>query len=291
MPASLRVRLTLWYGLLLGVPLVVFAIVCYLVFSRALLARTDRFVDDALGAFARELVAERRAASSIEEAIRTTISDVRFPDLRIAISDTTGRIIAESAAREEADQRPDPAIEARFVSAMSERSGEQPIATTLGDGKNAYRMIRRPVSIRGDPFVLGAAYPLRDIEEVLDRVRTLFEAAIPFFVLVAGIGGYFLAKRSLAPMADMTARAAQITVANLDERLPVGGGAELVGLATVVNGLLDRLQASFEQQRRFMADASHELRTPTAIVRTEAEVTLSRPRSEAEYREALEVMG
>src|ERR1043166_497398 len=80
-PASLRVRLTLWYGLLLGVPLVVFAIVCYLVFSRALLARTDRFVDDALGAFARELVAERRAASSIEESIRTTISDVRFPDL------------------------------------------------------------------------------------------------------------------------------------------------------------------------------------------------------------------
>ena len=82
-----------------------------------------------------------------------------------------------------------------------------------------------------------------------------------------------------------------ITATNLHERLPVGGGDELVRLARVVNDLLDRLEQAFELQRRFMADASHELRTPTAIVRTEADVTLSKPvRHEAEYRESVTIM-
>jgi signal transduction histidine kinase len=77
----------------------------------------------------------------------------------------------------------------------------------------------------------------------------------------------------------------------LHERLPVSGGDELVRLSRVINDLLDRLQTSFEQQRRFMADASHELRTPTAIVRTEADVTLSRPnRTNEEYRESVVIM-
>jgi two-component system OmpR family sensor kinase len=290
-PSSLRLRLTLWYALLLGLPLIAFAIVCYVVFSRALLDRTDRFIDDSLGAFSRELVAERRAASSIDEAMRTTINEVRFPDLRIAIADSGGRIVVSTAAREEAqaDQPPPPAIEHQFTEAVRASSLTAVRTITLGANAGAFRVVLRPVVIRGERFRLGAAYPLRDIEQVLDRARRLFAVAIPLFVLLAGIGGYFLAKRGLAPVAAMSIRAAAITVANLDERLPVGGGAELVGLAEVVNDLLDRLQDSFEQQRRFMADASHELRTPTAIVRTEAEVTLSRPRTEQEYRSALEV--
>jgi signal transduction histidine kinase len=77
----------------------------------------------------------------------------------------------------------------------------------------------------------------------------------------------------------------------MHERLPVTGGDELVGLATVINALLDRLESTFERQRRFIADASHELRTPTAVVRTEADITLARAtRPEGEYRESVTVM-
>src|SRR6185295_17410472 len=147
---------------------------------------------------------------------------------------------------------------------------------TLPGRQRSYRVISRPLSVDGHPFSLTGSYPLTDIDGMLGRIREIFLIAIPLLVLCAGTGGYILAKRSLAPVASMGAQAAQITASNLDQRLPVGGADELAGLARVVNDLLDRLEGSFAQQRRFVADASHELRTPAAILLTEADVTLSR---------------
>ena len=135
------------------------------------------------------------------------------------------------------------------------------------------------------------AYSLRDIDDVLHRVRQLFLLAIPLLLTTGALGGYVLARRSLAPVASMAARAAEISASTLSARLPVTGGDELVGLARVFNGLLDRLEETFGRQRRFITEASHELRTPTAVVRSEADVTLSRPhRTEVEYRASVEVI-
>ena len=158
-------------------------------------------------------------------------------------------------------------------------------------GGERYRVIERPLELERHAFALAGSYSLRDLDGVLERIRGMFIVAIPLLVVCAATGGYFLSKRSLAPVSSMTARAAAISANNLHERLPVGGGAELVGLARMVNELLDRLEESFAQQRRFMADASHELRTPAAILRTESDVTLSREhRSEAEYRASATIM-
>jgi two-component system OmpR family sensor kinase len=129
-------------------------------------------------------------------------------------------------------------------------------------------------------------------QEMLQQIRVAFAWLIPLGVLLAGCGGYFLARRSLAPVAAMGKQAERIGAANLHERLEVRNANDELGrLARTFNELLDRLDRSFERQRRFISDASHELRTPVSILRGEAEVALSQlSRSPDEYRESLAVL-
>src|SRR5262249_56716098 len=109
--------------------------------------------------------------------------------------------------------------------------------------------------------------------------------------LMAGLASYLLARKSLAPIASMTAQAERISAENLDERLQVkNNGDELGKMARVFNELLARIESSFEGMRQFTADASHELRTPLAIIRREADVALSQDRGPGEYRESLEII-
>lgn len=290
-PTSLRSRLTLWYSLMLGVPLIAFAVICYIVFAQTLQNRTDRFIGDALGAFSREVVAERRLTSSPLHAMRTTVDEVHFRDLQIIILDTSGTMVAASSAPTEANRIhafPDSAVLLRAIRGVG---AGVTAATTLSGDRVAYRIVVRPLQVERDRFRLSGVYPLDDVEAVLERIRRMFLLVIPLFIVLAAAGGWVLAQRSFAPVSDMASRAAEISATTLHERLPVGGGEELAGLARVVNDLLDRLEASFSQQRRFMADASHELRTPTAILRTEADVTLSRAhRTEDEYRTSVAIM-
>jgi heavy metal sensor kinase len=301
-PSTLRARLTLWYSVLLGVPLIALALGFYLMFAQMLHDRTDQFIGDALSAFSRELVAERRAALSPIAAIRTTVNEVRFQELHIVILDSASQVVATSPeSGMEAQADPDRGANGRPRDPLSEqvaaslagrgRTMSQSRAVTVSTARGDYLVNGRPLTIDGQRFVLAGAYSLRDTEALLGRVREILSVAVPLLLLIAITGGYFLAMRNLGPLSAMAARAAEISAANLQDRLPVAGGAELAGLARVVNSLLDRLEASFGQQRRFMADASHELRTPAAIVRIEADVTLAQPsRSEHDYRESLTVV-
>ena len=150
-----------------------------------------------------------------------------------------------------------------------------------------------PDSAQEEPAMVVAAIRSSDDDlNLLSRVRTTFFFVIPVALLVSILLGYAIARRSLAPIEAMAKQAAIISAATLDERLPVANEHDELGrLATVINALLERVQVAFRQQRQFVADASHELRTPIAIVRGEADVTLQRPnREEEEYREALFVI-
>lgn len=292
-PSSLRARLTLWYTALLAVPLAAFAIASYAAFAQAISGGTDRFISDALTALSREAVGERRVVSAPDEALRRTIAEVRFRDLQVVALDSTHRVVATTALAEHDEaRRPPEDLDAQITRAIVAAPTADSIAFTLGRRNDDHtRVIARHIDLEGQSFRLAAAYSLADNDAVLTRIRRVFLFAIPLLIAAAATGGSFIAKRSLAPVAAMAERAAEITASNLHERLPVGGGDELVRLARVVNDLLDRLEQAFEQQRRFVADASHELRTPTAILRAEADVTLSREhRSEAEYRESVSTM-
>jgi heavy metal sensor kinase len=293
-PATLRWRLTLWYTALLAVPLVVLAIGFYALFARTLANRTDRFIDDALTAFSRELAAERRATLSADRAIHSTVEEVRFRDLHIAVLDGADHVIAMTPMplAEARGELTEQAAFDRWIGHAIPRAARPQTTAFDVDGRSGrFRVAVVPVALAGDTFELTGAYSTADIEAILARIRGVLAVVFPLLLLCAAGGGYFMASRSLAPVAAMASRAADITATNLRERLPVSGGQELAGLAHVVNELLARLEDSFSRQRRFMADASHELRTPTAILRTEADVTLAQGhRPEAEYRASLTVI-
>ena len=292
-PRTVRARLTLWYTLVLTVPLIAFALVSYLIFSRTLYNRTDAFIRDGLQVFARELLVERRRLPSVADAAITTVEEIRFQDLDITILDDAGAVIAMGAGRGE-EGRPRHALpvdSAAVLAAIRSHGGNQAWSITLHRDAVDYRLRTQPLDIDQRTYRLAGVHPLLEVQNTLQRIRKLFLIAIPLLIASAATGGYFLAKRSLAPVASMAARAAEIGATTLHERLPVVADDELSALARVLNDLLDRLEASFAQMRRFMADASHELRTPAAIVRTEADVTLARDhRSEVEYRESLSIV-
>ncbi len=286
LPASVRARLTIWYSVALAVPLAAFAFTSYMIFSSTLHARTDAFLDDALTAFANELVAERRAVSAVEEAIRRTVDEVRFRDLDIVVTDASGGVVAASAPRPGAAAQDASAT----VGGLGPAAGRAAAHTVRADGRS-YRVQVRSIGAGGSTFRLAGIYPLAEVDQTLRRIRGLFLFVIPVLVACAAAGGAFLAGRSFRPVTAMAGRAAEIGASTLYERLPIAADDELGALARVLNDLLDRLERSFVQQRRFMADASHELRTPTSIVRAEADVTLSRAhRTEDEYRASMSIV-
>jgi heavy metal sensor kinase len=142
------------------------------------------------------------------------------------------------------------------------------------------------------PAYVVISEPLTELAAELNLLRGIFYIAVPTALALAGFGGWFLARKSLAPVVVMSEGARRIGAQNLQKRLPVINPRDELGqLATTFNELLDRLHKSFEQQRQFMADASHELRTPLTVMRTASEVTLEKPhREESEYREALALL-
>ena len=178
-----------------------------------------------------------------------------------------------------------------FLSASSLAGSPRPFRTVHG-GRGAFRIYARPLSALGHAYILVALQSLHPQQELLEDIRATFLLIIPIALLLAALGGYLLARKSLSPVAAMATKARTIGAANLHDRLGVSNPRDELGqLAISFNELLDRLEASFERQRRFIADASHELRTPAAILRGETEVTLSRPdRTPAEYREALAIL-
>jgi heavy metal sensor kinase len=132
------------------------------------------------------------------------------------------------------------------------------------------------------------AEPLSVIDEGLRRLRRDFLFGVPLILIFASLGGYFLARKSLLPIALMNQQTERITAENLSAQLDVANPRDEVGrLAATINALLARLDAAFQEQKRFIADASHELRTPLAVLRGETEVALQKERATAEYKESL----
>jgi heavy metal sensor kinase len=292
---SVRVRLTLWYTVVMTCVLVILAAVTYFILENNAIHRTDAAVVEQAEAFLKTVNAEVRDESgpgNLEEGVRVAISEHRFRDTLFFVVDQSGNTVASSeelAPQEEPSDRRRGNLRDSINRILVDRRPFE----TVRVGRRTYRSYFRNFVVERKACTLIVLQSLHPQEEFLETLTGTFALVIPLAILLASSGGYFLARRSLSPVAAMGSQANRMSADNLHERLPVQNAKDELGqLAQTFNGLLDRLDQSFEQQRRFVADASHELRTPVAILCGEADVTLSQQsRTPEEYRESLAILG
>jgi signal transduction histidine kinase len=153
------------------------------------------------------------------------------------------------------------------------------------------RMLQHQFQIGDQVFYLELGTPTEDVVYVLGLLRLLLWSLVPVVVAIACVGGFWISRRALKPVQDVTAAALMISIENLSGRLPVPAtGDEIARLAEVLNSMLGRLESAVKTLSHFAADASHELRTPLAVIRTTAELALRRGRSPESYRESLQAV-
>jgi len=154
------------------------------------------------------------------------------------------------------------------------------------------RLLAAPIRAQDQPLVLIVGAPLRSRDQTLANLRSELLVGGPAALLVASLIGYLVAGAALRPVERMRSRAASISEQHLSERLPVPTtNDEIARLGSTLNQMLERLERGVKRERRFIADASHELRAPLALVRTEVELALDLPRSSEELESALRSIG
>ena len=292
--SSVRIRLTLWYTLSMTIMLVALAAGIYFVLRQNVIRRADANAIELADSFLSTVNAEVSDATNpagVSNGIAAAISEHRFRDVFFVVYDAHTNLLAASEGYGEPEGLSSPGRD-MLASSLRPLASSSDLFHSLHLGRHQYRSYVRHFLVKQQPATLIVLQSLRRQREFLATLVDTFWIVIPLAILFAGAGGYLLARRSLAPVVAMSSQASRMGAENLYQRLKVENPRDELGhLAGSFNELLDRLSQSFERQRRFVADASHELRTPVAILCGEAEVALAQPqRTPPEYRESLEIL-
>ncbi|MGQ9503212.1 MAG: sensor histidine kinase [Anaerolineae bacterium] len=272
---TLRARLTAWYVLLMGLTLALFSGYLYLRMECSLLDQMDA---------ALQVTASQALTNLDEENGRLAFQQTEASQLVSRRLSQAGFAVRLLAA--------DGAVWDGFGGYAEVPLWVPSIAGyhTLGTGEARWRVYSQPIQVPGQQSViwLQVAQSLASLQDVLESLRTQMLLGLPFILVVAGFGGYLLADRALRPIDRITRTAQAISVSQLSQRIRyIGPQDEVARLAITFDRMLDRLQATFERERRFTADAAHELRTPLTALKGRLDVILSRPRTAAEYESVL----
>ena len=290
MRLSIRARLTLWYVLLLAV--IVVAVGAFLL----LRLRSDlvRAVDEGLSTRAAQIAlgfseqgggeaSSGPGGSQFQDVADSSLAGLPQAESGAQLLDSGGWLL-ESAGDAIAES---PLIGPEAVArALAGTTIRETLST--GSDREPFRVLAIRLPGPGAPSVVVVATSLEETNRSIGRLAVLLLAAVPVALAAAAAGGWWLARAALRPVARMTKAASEIGAGTLDERIDVPAAAdELQRLASTLNAMLGRLQAAVEQKRRFVGDASHELRSPLAVMRTELDVTLMDPSLPPVAREAL----
>lgn len=286
---SVRARLTVWHVGVLALVLFVFSVSVYALLQRSLYARLDDDLRTTLQETSVSLGRELANGVPEAKAAADVLDEHIGPRQAAALFDPQGQLVAD-----------DPALDHTHVqlTPLPTLAPNEPLLfTQTGTGQGPRGTRRIAVQLLASmpnrkTYLLIISQPLDVVTNELRTIRFVLGLSVALALVLSGLGGWFLAHRSLAPVVEMTDRAQKISAQNLEQRLPIANPRDELGrLAATFNELLSRLDESFAQQRRFMADASHELRTPLSVMRTATDVTLEQQeRGASEYRDALRVI-
>lgn len=276
---SIRFRLTAWYTAVLALALILFGVFSWFAVREVLLHAVNEELNDRVNGV-RRFMDEQIGALSVEE-IRDEFKEhsVLGPGGDFfQVCDARGVWLYRSASLEDAE------VPIRRPSELTPSGSRE---NRLVEGVNV-RFLSRPVTVLGNAYTIQVAALTGEIEEGLERFRWALFFLIPVVLAIAATGGWWLSRLALQPVDRINATARSIGERNLGKRLPVPEtDDELQRLSETLNEMLDRIEDAFQRITRFTADASHELRTPIALIRTTSEVALRKERDDADYRDAL----
>ena len=282
--ASIRVRLTLWYGSALALILVLFAVSLYLVMSRALREQVDASLDEAAAVAIRTLGEHRFGPFLIFEDLSQDFPEIALLDKFFQIFGPAGQVTIQSA---NIQSREIPLSQPSFRASLE---GHSTFESVQFENGVPLRLLSVPIR-QGDRLVniLRVGTSLQSTNRMLHRLLVGLYIASPLALLVSLGGGWFLAGRALRPVHAITKAAQRIAAGDWTQRIRTPHSNDEIGqLASTFNDMIGRLEVSFRQIRQFSADASHELRTPLTITKGETELALRRPRQAEDYRVVLE---
>ena len=271
----IRLRLTAWYFAILAVVLSAFGISAYLEMRHSI----HRTVDEELQIRAEgvhqliERTIQRGAEDDLEEGLREH-TELRQGGALLQVSDEQGNWLYRSQVMSDYGVPKPATLPRRAVDFMG---GQVPL-----------RIWNLKVNVAGQSYLIQSAFEMDDFYGALEHFALLLFISIPLLLLCAAAGGYWISTRALAPVDQITQTARTISAQNLSSRLVVPHtGDELQRLSETLNGMLGRLEDAFKKITQFTADASHELRTPVAVMRTRTELSLRKARSAEEYRDVI----
>jgi len=269
---SIKFRLTVWYLIAIVLPLVVFGAVAYFMLSKNLYRNLD-------------LALQVRVAE-LQNSITVTDHQIsfeqKFNDL-VLIYDADSVLL----------QRLGPNVRFSIIEKMVQQAlfGQSSFLTTPTTEGQGVRLYAAPFNLDSRTRVAVIVGRLTsEIQDMLSIFRVIIIYSALAVVLLAGVGGMFLANRTLQPVDHITDIAREIGEGDLSRRINIQSEDELGRLASTLNRMIARLEEAFQKQRQFAADASHELRTPLAIIQAESSLALDKKRTQVEYRRSLDLV-
>jgi heavy metal sensor kinase len=277
---SIGFRLSAWYFLVFACAITTFSIAAWFAMRASLYHAIDEALEDRV--------------RGVQTFMEKQISSLSLPEIRdefrehsvlgpggdlFQVGDEAGQFLYRSIPLETNNVHVTPPGE--LTSSRFE---------TLAVQGHMLRFYSQRISVDGKTYTVQVAVTVDEALEALEKFRVILALAAPILLIAASAGGYWISRRALAPVDEISHAAQRISIENLTDRLRVPQtGDQLQRLSETLNEMLSRLESAVRRMAQFTADASHELRAPVSLIRTTAEVAvLKRDRSAGEYLEALD---